>query len=332
MSIPALEARPTPLVVRVGVGSRLVAEEVGGKGASLDRLTRSGLAVPAAFVVTAAAFRAQLESVAGIEDLVANLPEPAAREAIFAALVDAPILPTLAREIAAALAALARDHEAAIATGQAAPGMDRDAARDPIVFAVRSSALDEDGATASFAGLHETELGLTADEVDPAIRRCWLSLWSAPAIAYRTRRGLPVRGLAMAVVVQVLVAADASAVLFTRHPVTGRTDQVLLTAIRGLGEPMVSGEATPETLVVDRATRQVVERMAGRPGPRSLVVAGRIVERHDPSPEAVLTAQAVADLVDVGLEVEAAAGSPVDIEAALVGSTWFLLQSRPITT
>jgi phosphoenolpyruvate synthase/pyruvate phosphate dikinase len=170
-----------------------------------------------------------------------------------------------------------------------------------------------------------------ADEIEPAVRRCWASLWSIPAIAYRARRGLPLDDLAMAVVVQVLVPAAASAVIFTRHPVSGRDDRILLTAIRGLGEPMVSGEATPDTIVVDRATRSIVERSAGRPGQRQFVKGGRIVEQRDPSTAPALTDGEIAELVDLALAVEAAAGRPVDIEAARAGSAWFLLQARPVT-
>ena len=99
----------------------------------------------------------------------------------------------------------------------------------PPRLAVRSSAIGEDGAVASFAGLHETELDVAPADVPAAVRRCWASLWSAPAVAYRARRGLSNDDAAMAVVVQALVPADAAAVVFTRHPVTGREDQLVIT-------------------------------------------------------------------------------------------------------
>ena len=119
----------------------------------------------------------------------------------------------------------------------------------------------------------------------------------------------------MAVVVQALVPAMAAAVVFTRHPVTGRDDQILVNAAPGLGEAMVSGLVTPDTLVVDKATRTVVETAPGdQPGGPALSDAARD------------------DLVDLALRVEGAFGAAVDIEAAFAADGWYLLQARPITT
>jgi phosphoenolpyruvate synthase/pyruvate phosphate dikinase len=325
---PAIASRDHVRVARIGGGTPLGSDEAGGKGASLDRLTRLGWPVPPAIAVTAAAFRDQLVAVRArhpLAELTAALPDPEARAAIVAAFEATPTIQAIRAEIDAGVAALVADVASATAGASAGAG-------DLPSFAVRSSALDEDGATASFAGLHDTELGRTADEIEPAIRRCWASLWSIPAIGYRGRRGLPLHDLAMAVVVQVLVPATESAVIFTRHPVTGREDRILLTAIRGLGEPMVSGEATPDTIVVDRATRTIVERDPGQPGVRQFVEGGRIVERNDTLTTPALSDDAIAGLVELALAVEGRAGHPVDVEAARSGSTWFLLQSRPITT
>jgi pyruvate,water dikinase len=332
MPIPAIGSKSQPRIERVGAGEPLAAGEAGGKGASLDRLTRLGHAVPPAFCVTAGAFREQLAACADpdrLAALLAALPDEAARAEIVAAFEATPTIPAIREAIDGAVADLVAELDTRLG-----PVEDSDPAVDGPghAFAIRSSALDEDGSAASFAGLHETELGRLAGEIEPAIRRCWASLWSIPAVSYRARRGIPLDDLAMAVVVQALVPADASAVLFTRHPVTGRDDRILLTAIRGLGEPMVSGEATPDTIVVDRTSRAIVERDPGRPGMRQFVVGGRIVERTDPRTDPALDDAAVRDLVDIALAVEAEAGHFVDIEAARAGSTWFLLQSRPITT
>lgn len=184
---------------------------------------------------------------------------------------------------------------------------------------------------ASFAGLHDTELGRGRDEVEAAVRRCWLSLWSTAAVSYRDRRGLPFDGIAMAVVVQALIPADASAVVFTSHPVTGR-DDILINAIRGLGEPMVSGTATPETIVVERTSRTIVERTPGDHGRRLFVRDGCPVEMDDPSHDPVLTDADAERLAAMALDIEASHGGPVDLEAARHGNRWILLQARPITT
>jgi pyruvate,water dikinase len=182
-------------------------------------------------------------------------------------------------------------------------------------FAVRSSAIGEDGVAASYAGLHDTELDVPPTDVRAAVARCWASLWSPQAVAYRTRRNLPADDAAMAVVVQALVPADAAAVVFTRHPVTRRDDQLVLTAVRGLGDAMVSGTVTPDTYVIDRGSRAVASFEPGEhPG------------------GAALDAEALAALIELSLEVEAGFGSPVDIETAIAGGRWYLLQARPITT
>lgn len=182
-------------------------------------------------------------------------------------------------------------------------------------FAVRSSAIGEDSSAASYAGLHETELDVAPAEIAGAVRRCWASLWSPAAAAYRERRGLSGEDAAMAVVVQALVPAAASAVVFTRHPVTWRDDQIVLTAVRGLGDAMVSGTVTPDTYVVDRASRAVVQFEPGE-DPRGRALA----------PDVLMA------LVELCLAVEDKFGQAVDVEAAFAGDQWYLLQARPITT
>ncbi len=259
-------------------------DALGGKGTSLDRLTRLGYRVPPGFCVTTAAFRAGSE----------------AAEPLDAELVDA---------LHGALGRL----EAAVAGTTSGP----------VRLAVRSSAIGEDGTATSFAGLHETELDVATADVPAAVQRCWASLASAPAVAYRAARGLSSDDAAMAVVVQALVPADAAAVVFTRHPVTGRDDQLVITAARGLGDAMVAGTITPDTLVIDRTTKAVVEFTPGE-GAGGGAGGG--------SDEPVLGAVALSELVDLSLAVERDFGRAVDIEAALTGQDWYLLQARPITT
>ncbi len=267
-------------------------DALGGKGGSLDRLGRMGFRIPPGFCLTTAAFHLQLEAVGGsITDI-----GTATR------IEGEPLKAHIASQLAEALARLCE--------------LTPPAADEPVPrFAVRSSAIGEDGNEASYAGLHETELGVAADGVDAAVRRCWASLWSGPAMAYRTRRGLPLDGGAMAIVVQALVPADAAIVAFTRHPVTGRTDQLVVTAVRGLGDAMVSGTVTPDTFVVDRDSRAILEFTPGE-GTGEPAIGGAVL----------------AELIELILRVEAGFGAPVDIEAAVSGGIWYLLQARPITT
>lgn len=278
-------------------------EDLGGKAASLDRLGRMGFRIPPGFCLTTDAFHAQLAAMPEARAILARLVESgdvAVGDALAAAITGATLAPAIEAALGPAL-------EALDATAQELTGA-------PARLAVRSSAIGEDGFAASYAGLHETELDRTVDDAPGAIRRCWASLWSRPALAYRARRNLPLDGAAMAVVVQQLVPADAAAVAFTRHPVTGRTDQVVITAVRGLGDAMVSGTITPDTYVIARDGRAIAE-----------FTPGDDIERP-------LDSSALAELVDLVLDVEAGYGAPVDVEAAMRGGTWFLLQARPITT
>jgi phosphoenolpyruvate synthase/pyruvate phosphate dikinase len=324
--MPAKASVPARHRYVVALGAAPIGDpDLGGKAASLDRLARSGYPIPPGFCLTAAAYRALFAAVgdpSALAAAVAALPDDDARLAIVHQLEATP-MPAAAGE---ALALALSDLEGGLG-GQAGNGP----LGAPWTFAVRSSALDEDGVEASFAGLHETELGRTAAEVEAAVRRCWLSLWSPAAVGYRARRGLPFEDIAMAVVVQALIPADASAVVFTRHPVTGR-DDVLINAIRGLGEPLVSGTATPETIVVERSGPRLVERVAGDHGKRLFVRDGCPVEMADPSPDPVLTDDVACEIARIALEIEASHGRPVDLEAARVGNRWILLQARPITT
>jgi len=302
-----------PLVVALGEASP-DDPLLGGKASSLNRLAQLGRPIPPGFSVSAAAYRAWVAAVddpGALSDAIARLPDEAARSEIVALLEATRTPPEVTRAVDEALAVIAASIERPL-------------------LAVRSSALDEDGAAASFAGVHETELGRTPDEVEPALRRCWLSLWSRTAIAYRARRAISFADAAMAVVIQALVPAETSAVVFTRHPVTGR-DDVLINAIRGLGEPMVSGEATPETIVVSRAGH-VLERIAGDHGERLFVRSGEVVAERDREPGSVLSDADAVGLADLALDVEGRFGAPVDIETVRADDRWILLQARPITT
>ena len=272
-------------------------EVLGGKGASLERLLRLGAPTPAGFCVTTTAFRQQLAfgpQADAVARAIAALPDEDARADLVRRLTDTPLEPGLSAELDGAV-------------GRLADANGGDAAR----FAVRSSAVGEDSQLASFAGIHETELELTSECVQDALRRCWASLWSQRAVQYRESRGLPMDG-AMAVVIQQLVPAEAAAVVFTRHPVTQRDDQLLVNVVHGLGESLVSGTETPDELVLDKATLDCV----------STVPAGD---------HPVLADAELRELGSLALRLEEAFACAIDIEAALAGGRWHVLQARPIT-
>ncbi|HEV2579697.1 MAG TPA: PEP/pyruvate-binding domain-containing protein, partial [Ktedonobacteraceae bacterium] len=123
---------------------------------------------------------------------------------------------------------------------------------------IRSSATAEDLSSSSFAGQKESYLNVVgAEQVLAAVKRCWSSLWTARAIAYRAQQGIPADGVSMAVIVQLMVPAKVSGVLFTINPVTGNQDEMVMNAAWGLGEALVSGQVTPDTLLIEKASGQV---------------------------------------------------------------------------
>lgn len=292
-----------PLVAWLGAVAGEVAL-VGGKAASLDRLARLGFRIPPGFCLTTEAFEAQLAAIPTAAAALAELPDAEARGRLTGLFETTALQPEVRTALETAVERLTGE---LAAIGVMAP-----------TFAVRSSGIGEDGSAASYAGLHETELGVTPGGVADAVRRCWASMWSAPAIAYRLRRGLALDGGGMAVVVQALVPADAAAVVFTRHPVTGRSDQIVVTGVRGLGDAMVSGTVTPDTWILDRASRTTLEYAPG--------------DRLDGEAGAAIGDALLGDLARLAISVEDGFGAPVDIEAAAAAGTWYLLQARPITT
>jgi phosphohistidine swiveling domain-containing protein len=198
--------------------------------------------------------------------------------------------------------------------------------------AVRSSATGEDGAEASFAGQQETFLGVVGeDAVLDAIERCWRSLHTERAVAYRKKQGIPDASIAMAVVVQRLVPADAAGVLFTRDPMEPTANRMIVEASYGLGEAVVSGKVTPDRFVLDIIGGELVEKHLGR---KTVRVVGDLEE---PVPEELQNGFCLSDadlkqLAELGRQVEAFFGQPRDIEWAIADGRVFLLQARPITT
>jgi pyruvate,water dikinase len=177
--------------------------------------------------------------------------------------------------------------------------------------AVRSSACAEDSETASYAGQQETFLNVEgADAVRRRIVECWASFFSERALFYRERKG-SLDDLRMAVVVQRMVAPEKSGVLFTVDPVQRRRDRMVVEAVFGLGEQVVSGEVTPDHYCVDASGAVKRERLAngGVLGPGEL-----------------------AELARLGRSLEERFGGPQDIEWAIAGGELYLLQSRPVTT
>ena len=204
----------------------------------------------------------------------------------------------------------------------------------PVPLAVRSSAADEDGADASFAGQHLTLLNVpSADEVPSALREIWWSANSDSAITYRQRVGLFTRP-SVGVVIQTLLDPDVAGVMFTQNPVTG-TDERVIEASWGLGEAVVAGLVIPDTFRVDRAG-QVLERRAGRKqvAIRSVATGGTVEEKipADRAEQLCLDDDQLEELAQLALRCEQVYGMARDIEWAFADGTLYLLQCRAVTT
>ena len=298
-------------------------ETVGGKGASLARLASAGYPVPGGFHVTTEAYRQFVSAndlgafiLAALDkvDVAAPATLEKASQTIRQSFLQGQITAEIANEIVQSYAAL--------------PG-----ANPPV--AVRSSATAEDLPEASFAGQQETYLNVSGAEAAlEATKKCWASLWTARAIGYRLRQGIRAEGVALAVVVQLLVPAEAAGILFTANPMNGQGDQVVISASWGLGEAVVGGLVMPDTLIIDKATGGVLERQTADKQVMTVRVEGSTQEQ--PVPDglrrvSVLNDETAAELTRLAVQIEDLYGMPMDIEWALTDGEFSILQARPIT-
>ncbi|MGE3660374.1 MAG: PEP/pyruvate-binding domain-containing protein [Pseudonocardia sp.] len=272
----------------------------GGKGANLGELIRAGLPVPPGFVVTTAAFDAA----------TADVPrdDPAAARA---AVEKAEMPDDVRTELLSAYRRLGGG---------------------PV--AVRSSATAEDLPGASFAGQQETFLDVRGeDALVDAVRRCWASLWTDRAVAYRERQEVDPSSVSLAVVVQKMADADAAGVMFTANPATGRRDETVISAAWGLGESVVGGTVGTDDLVVDRAGR-VRSRTTADKAVMTVATGRGTAEAPVPLEQRcvpVLDDAQAAELARLGARVQEHFGCPEDVEWARADGEFLLVQARPIT-
>jgi pyruvate,water dikinase len=202
--------------------------------------------------------------------------------------------------------------------------------------AVRSSAIDEDGALASFAGQHETYLNLSGpEEIADAVIRCWETSRSDRAFAYRREFGLQVETVQLAVLVQQLVRSDASAVVFSANPVTGSRGEIVVNATIGLGESLVGGTVTPDSWRVDKERLTVIQACIG--DKQRMTIATTDGTREVDVPRVLRLASSlneaqVVELANLARGLEQVTGWAVDVEAAYFRGKLYLLQCRPITS
>ncbi|NOK58648.1 MAG: hypothetical protein GFH27_549301n322 [Chloroflexi bacterium AL-W] len=304
--------------------------EAGGKGANLGELSRSGLPVPPGFVVTTAGYH-RFVKVNALQEWIITLAaqtqigDPQTYETVSKQIQDLFTTGAMPNELEEAIR---------VAYTELAPA---DAEDHQFAIAVRSSATAEDLPHASVAGQHETFLNVYgADALLGAIKECWASLWTARAMAYRQQIGIDHATVGMAVVVQTMISADVSGILFTANPTTGERDEMVVNASFGLGEAIVSGAVTPDTYVLDRDSMTVKETT---PGTKEIMIVAadgqRTTTQNVPTPQRntlALSDDLLRELATLGEQAEQLFNSiPQDIEWAVADGQCWLLQSRPIT-
>ncbi|SDF20844.1 phosphoenolpyruvate synthase [Halorientalis regularis] len=298
-------------------------ESVGGKAASLGELTAAGLPVPPGFVVTAGTYRRFIEET-GID------------EELFEAVdVDAEDSKALA-EAEARAQELILETEMPEDLREEILASYEEIGDDEAFVAVRSSATAEDLPDASFAGQQETFLNVTGQDLLDRVKRCWASLFTQRATYYRQEQGFAHDKVDIAVVVQQMVEAEKSGVMFTSHPSTGEP-KVIIEAAWGLGEGVVSGSVTPDNYVIDRESDAVtdVEVADKKTMYAKDPETGETNERPVPDEkrnERVIDEAEIERLVELGERVEDHYDTPQDVEWAIFEGEVYMLQSRPITT
>ncbi len=312
----------------------------GGKGASLGEMTEAGIPVPQGFVVTAETFEQFLkETDLNVEiDTVLHTVDhreihtvEAASEKIQALILIAKMPDDIGKEIQTEFKKLGVE-----------------------LVAVRSSATAEDSSAAAWAGQLDSFLNTTEKDLLEKVQHCWASLFTPRAIFYRFEKGLHTQKISVAVVVQKMVESEVSGIAFSVHPVTEDKNQLIIEAGFGLGEAIVSGQITPDSYVVEKAPRRIIDKNISvqERGLYRLIRTNKRIVRNEngsvsssggsgnewrdvPSSEGEkqkLSDEEILKLSELILKIEKHYGFPCDIEWAREAGKFYIVQSRPITT
>jgi phosphohistidine swiveling domain-containing protein len=312
--------RYTIQLSEVSSKDRLIA---GGKASNIGEITEMGLQIPGGFCITTEAYdgfmtkerlREQIDKVLTSADLSSLQASEIAYKEISELILKKSVHPSLSQEIAQAY---------------------QDLGHPPV--AVRSSATTEDQLGYSFAGQHDTFLNITSNKsLMESVKLVWASTFSARAIYYRNRRGLNHHDVRMAVAVQEMVPAIASGVMFTTNHIGPKKDILLINSVFGLAEPLVSGDITPDSFLVDKKTLLITEKTLGRKDFQiSAATGGGSKRSMTPARNRTrfsLSHDDVSKLARLGQKLEEHFGSPQDVEWAYHSGEFYLLQSRPLVS
>ncbi len=293
----------------------------GGKGASLGEMVKAGFPVPPGFVILASAFDKFLEKTDLNLEIKAQLRKVDPKRIntiddasqILRSLIGRYEIPEdLKIEILKAFDKLKTKY-----------------------VAVRSSATAEDSKVASWAGELESYLGVTKKELLDKVKKCWSSLFTPRAIFYRIEKKLDGKEISVAVVVQKMVQSDVAGVVFTVHPVTKSKNQMVIEASWGLGESVAAGKITPDTYIVDKKNKKILDININIQKTQIKRVGEKTKEIRVPKPRAgkqCLPNKKILELAKICQKIEEHYGFPCDIEWAIEKGKIYIVQSRPITT
>lgn len=304
----------------------------GGKGFNLVKLFRHNFNVPNGFIITTAAYKTFINNSKYKTELQALFSKQLTpknvlllSEKIQSYIMDSQIPNEIVKEIK-------RIHKRFI----------NKRSRD-IRFSVRSSATIEDCETFSFAGQADTFLNKkTLDEILISVKKCWRSLFSTRALLYMTqvkkdRQELGLDAIHMAVLVQKMVDAQISGVLFTANVLNNDTDQILINSTWGLGEALVSNRIIPDTIIVNKNNQKIVKIIIGKKEKKTIPdyknsTCKLIKTSRDSQKQCCLSEDQIEKLRKKGTKIEDLYNCPQDIEWAIKDNEIFILQTRPITT
>ena len=294
----------------------------GGKGASLGEMTQAGFLVPHGFVILANAFEKFLDETdlnIEIDSILDSVNHKEihtvedASEKIKALILSAEIPQKIIAETQKFFKNL-----------------------DSKYVAVRSSATAEDSASAAWAGQLESYLNTTEGNLLENVKRCWASLFTPRAIFYRFEKDLHKQKISVAVVVQKMVESEKSGIAFSVHPVTQDRNQLIIEAGFGLGEAIVSGQITPDSYVVEKQPRRIIDKNI-ETQTKGLFRAKNGSSEWRDIPKAqgekqVLSDTEILELSEIVLKIESHYNFPCDVEWAFENGKFYITQSRPITT
>ena len=293
----------------------------GGKGASLGEMTRAGIPVPEGFVILSDSFEKFLEETdlnVEIDSILHSVNHKEmqsiedASEKIKALILNAKMPKDIEKQIKKDFKVL-----------------------DAKFVAVRSSATSEDSASAAWAGQLDSFLNTKENTLLENVKRCWASLFTPRAIFYRFEKGLHNTKISVAVVVQKMVNSEVSGIAFSVHPVTQDRNQLIIEAGFGLGEAIVSGQITPDSYVIEKVPRRIIDKnvTAQERGLFKIESGGsEWKSTKENGAQQKLSDKQIMELTEIILKIEKHYGFPCDIEWAFEGGKFYIVQSRPITT